>query len=123
MAVPAVVAFDTLQSRSRTAVVSSRGAHCAAEFFYTPPASRGMQELTDSLEAAFEEHGYGLGEVSVNRNRVRIAVRDPEASAGELRGIVHDAVDADDVLGLDVTTESASGGDEVVTVVSFRYRG
>lgn len=81
-----------------------------------------MEELTDALRAAFEEQ-YGLGEVSVNRNRVRVAVRDPEASAEELRAITHDVVDEDDVLGLNVTTESADGGDEVVTVVSFRYRG
>lgn len=81
-----------------------------------------MEELTDALRAAFDEQ-YGLGEVSVNRNRVRVAVRDPEASAEELRAITHDVVDEDDVLGLNVTTESADGGDEVVTVVSFRYRG
>jgi len=82
-----------------------------------------MQELTDALRAAFEEEGYDLGELSVNRNRVRVAVRDPEASAEALRTITHDTVDPDDVLGLNVTTESADGGDEVVTVVSFRYRG
>jgi len=81
-----------------------------------------MEALTDALRAAFEEQ-YDLGELSVNRNRVRVAVRDPEASAESLRAITHDVVDEDDVLGLNVTTESADGGDEVVTVVSFRYRG
>jgi len=82
-----------------------------------------MDDLTATLRSAFEEHGYDLGEISENRNRVRVAVRDPEASAEDLRTITHDAVDEDDVLGLNVTTESVDGGDEVVTVVSFRYRG
>jgi hypothetical protein len=81
-----------------------------------------METLTDALRAAFDEQ-YDLGELSVNRNRVRVAVRDPEASAEALRAITYEAVDEDDILGLDVTTESADGGDEVVTVVSFRYRG
>lgn len=81
-----------------------------------------MENLTDTLRAAFDEQ-YDLGELSVNRNRVRVAVRDPEASAEALRSITYEAVDEDEILGLDVTTESADGGDEVVTVVSFRYRG
>lgn len=82
-----------------------------------------MDDPTETLRAAFEEHGYDLGEISTNRDRVRVAVRDPEASADDLRTVTFDAVDEDDVLGLNVTTESVDGGDEVVTVVSFRYRG
>jgi hypothetical protein len=82
-----------------------------------------MENLTDELRAAFEAHDYELGELSRNRDRVRVAVRDPEASAEQLRSITLETVDESDLLGLDVTTESADGGDEVVTVVSFRYRG
>lgn len=82
-----------------------------------------MADLTAALRTAFEESGYELGELSRNRDRVRIAVRDPEASADALRGVTFEAVDEDDVLGFDVTTESVDGGDEVTTVVSFRYRG
>jgi hypothetical protein len=81
-----------------------------------------MDELTAALREAFEDAGYEVSEVSVNRKKVRLAVLDPEASAGELRDITHEAVDADDILGLDVTTESADNQD-VTTVVSFRYRG
>jgi len=91
-------------------------------FFDVAPRRESMEDVTDALRAAFEEQ-YDLGEVSVNRNRVRVAVRDPEASAEQLRAITYDVVDEDDVLGLNVSTESADGGDEVVTVVSFRYRG
>jgi len=80
-----------------------------------------MDELTDTLREAFEDAGYEVGEASVNRKKVRVEVRDPEASAGDLRDITHDAVGADSMLGLDVTTESADN-QEMTTVVSFRYR-
>jgi len=80
-------------------------------------------EVTEALGAAFEEAGYELGEAGVNRDRVRVAVRDPEASAQQLRTITREVVGEDDILGLNVATESADGGDEVTTVVSFRYRG
>jgi len=82
-----------------------------------------MQELKDSLRDAFEEQGYDVADVSANRDRVRIAVLDEEASAEELRAITHSVVDESDVLGLDVTTESADSQEGVTTVVSFRYRG
>jgi len=82
-----------------------------------------MQELKDSLRGAFEEQGYDVADVSANRDRVRIAVLDEEASAEELREITHSVVDESDVLGLDVTTESADSQEGVTTVVSFRYRG
>ncbi|PSP29265.1 hypothetical protein BRC65_00500 [Halobacteriales archaeon QH_2_65_14] len=82
-----------------------------------------MQELKDSLRDAFEEQGYDVADVSANRDRVRIAVLDEEASAEELREITHSVVDESDVLGLDVTTESADSQEGVTTVVSFRYRG
>jgi hypothetical protein len=81
-----------------------------------------MDELIDTLREAFEDAGYEVGEASVNRKKVRVEVRDPEASAGDLRNITRDTVGADSMLGLNVTTESADNQD-VTTVVSFRYRG
>lgn len=81
-----------------------------------------MDELIADLEGAFENAGYDVSEASVNRDRVRIAVSDEEASAEELRSLTGDVVDEDGVLGLDITTESLDN-EEVVTVVSFRYRG
>jgi hypothetical protein len=81
-----------------------------------------MDELTDALREAYEGAGYEVSDTTVNRKKVRVAVLDPEASAGDLRDIAHETVGADDMLGLDVTTESADNQD-VTTVVSFRYRG
>ncbi|MFT4944717.1 MAG: hypothetical protein ACI9K3_000654 [Halovenus sp.] len=81
-----------------------------------------MSELTDTLRDAFEQGGYEVSDVSVNRSTVRISVLDPEASAEALRELTHETVDPDDVLGFNVTTESADNRD-VTTVVSFRYRG
>jgi hypothetical protein len=81
-----------------------------------------MDDVTTALREAFEDAGYEVSEASVNRDTVRMAVLDPEASAGDLRDITHEAVDERNVLGLDVTTESADNQD-VTTVVSFRYRG
>ena len=81
-----------------------------------------MDELTAALSEAYEEAGYEVSEASVNRKKVRVEVLDPEASAGELRDITQDTVGTEEMLGLDVTTESADNQD-VTTVVSFRYRG
>lgn len=81
-----------------------------------------MEELTAALRGAFEEAGHEVVEASINRDKVRIEVLDPEASAGALREVAFGVVDEDDVLGFNVTTESAEGQD-VTTVVSFRYRG
>ena len=81
-----------------------------------------MDELTATLREAFEDAGYEVSEASVNRKTVRVAVLDPEASADELRDIAHETVGAEEMLGLDVTTESADNQD-VTTVLSFRYRG
>ena len=80
-----------------------------------------MDELTTGLRETFEGAGYELSEISRNRDTVRISVLDPEASADDLREITHEAVDENDILGFDVTTESADNKD-VTTVISFRYR-
>lgn len=82
-----------------------------------------MDDVTSTLESALEEHGYDVGETSTNRDTVRVAIQDPEASAEQLRSVTFDAIDEDAVLGFNVTTESVDGGEAVTTVVSFRYRG
>jgi len=81
-----------------------------------------MEDLTTELRDAFESDGYEIAELSTNRDTVRIAVRDPEASGEALRELTHDVLSSDDVLGFNVTTESTAS-DEINTVVSFRYRG
>ena len=81
-----------------------------------------MQELKTTLREAFEQAGYDVEDVTTNRKRIEIAVRDAEASGEQLREITYDAIDEDDVLGFNVTTESTAN-DEINTVVSFRYRG
>lgn len=81
-----------------------------------------MDDVTDELAQAFEEAGYEVSETSVNRDRVRVSVLDPEASADDLRSVTLDVVDEADILGFDVSTESLDN-ERVTTVVSFRYRG
>lgn len=80
-----------------------------------------MRQL-DDLRTAFETAGYDVADVTRNRRQVRIEILDDEASGEELREITDDVLD-EDVLGLDVSTESSEGQDAVTTVVSFRYRG
>lgn len=82
-----------------------------------------METVLDGLEKAFTSAGYELAETEINRDQLRIAVRDDRAEADELRAIVTETIDEDDVLGLDVKTESSDAVDELTTVVSFRYRG
>ena len=81
-----------------------------------------MSDLTAQLRNAFESEGYDVGEVSTNRDRVRVALIEEGAEADALRAIVHDTVGEEGVLGLNVTTENVEGQDAVQTVVSFRDR-
>ena len=81
-----------------------------------------MEEVKTTLREAFEADGYEIDELSTNRSKVRVSVRDPEASGEELRELTYGALDESDVLGFNVTTESTAN-DEINTVVSFRYRG
>ena len=81
-----------------------------------------MSELHDELRTAFEDSGYDVGEVSRNRETVRVVVLDEDAEAVDLRSIATTVVDEDDVLALNVTTESVDGQDRMGTVVSFRHR-
>lgn len=81
-----------------------------------------MTSVQNDLETAFESEGYDVADVTRNRRQVRVEILDDEASAEKLREITYDVVDEADVLGLDVSTESAEGRDAMTTVVSFRYR-
>ena len=82
-----------------------------------------MSDLESRLESAFESAGYDVTDVTQNRDKLRIGVNEDEASASDLRDLVFETLDEDDIFGLDVTTESDGGQDAVTTVVSFRYRG
>ncbi|MHC3437798.1 hypothetical protein ACYJ1Y_06745 [Natrialbaceae archaeon A-gly3] len=75
----------------------------------------------DELQEAFETQGYDVTNVTENRDRVNVSIREADAAADELREIVHDVV-GDGVLGLKVTNESVDGGEVLGTVVSFRSR-
>lgn len=81
-----------------------------------------MDDVLETLRAAYEEHGYDVENVARNRAQVRVVLRVEGANAEKLRSIAHDAVDEDDLLGLEVTTSSVEGRDELNTVVTFRYR-
>jgi hypothetical protein len=81
-----------------------------------------MSDVTADLREAFEDASYDVGEVSTNRDRVRVALTEEGAEADAVRAIVHDTVGEGDVLGLNVTTENVEGQDAVQTVVSFRDR-
>lgn len=82
-----------------------------------------MTELQDELRTAFENNGYEVGEVSTNRDTVRVVVLDGGAEGEDLRSITTDVVAEDDLLALDVNAESVDGQDDMGTVVSFRHRG
>lgn len=81
-----------------------------------------MSDVEDELRTAFEYEDYEVGEVSTNRDRIRIALLAEGAEADELRNVVHDAIGEENVMGLNVTTENVEGQDAVQTVVSFRHR-
>lgn len=81
-----------------------------------------MDAITDELADAIEAAGYEVTEASINRDRIRISVRDAEASGEKLREATHSVIDEEDILGFNVNTESLDD-EQVTTVVSFRYRG
>jgi len=81
-----------------------------------------MEGIPESLEDAFEEAGYEVGEASSNRGRVRVVVLDEDADPERLRATVREVVGEDRVFGLDVRNEALDGGETVATVVSFRER-
>ena len=73
------------------------------------------------LQDAFEANGYTVTDVTENRDRTNVSLREEEAPADDLKSIVHE-VAGEDVLGLKVTTETVGGGAVLGTVVSFRSR-
>lgn len=81
-----------------------------------------MSNVEDELRQAFEDAEYEVGELTVNRKKIRVGVKSDDASASVLRDVVHTVVDEEETLGLDVTTESVEGSDDVMTIVSFRHR-
>jgi hypothetical protein len=82
-----------------------------------------MGDLAATLRDAFERADYDVDDVTVNRQQVRILLREAGAEADELREVTYGVVDEEDVLGLDVRSESVDGQPEVSTVVTFRTRG
>ena len=81
-----------------------------------------MAEIADQLRAAYEDDGYEVREVTVNRDLVRVVLME-EVGAEAARSIAVDAAGEEPPLGVTVTTESVDGHDGVSTVVSFRNRG
>jgi hypothetical protein len=75
-----------------------------------------------ALREAFEDSGYEVEDVSRNRNKIRVVLLEEGAPAEDLRSITQEVVDADEVFGLNVTTESVDGHDGMNTVVTFRSR-
>jgi hypothetical protein len=80
-----------------------------------------MSELQADLRTAFEDEGYDVDDVTVNRDQVRIVLLAEGESASDLEAITYDVVDEDDVLTMNVTTEQVDG-QGLSTVVSFRHR-
>lgn len=81
-----------------------------------------MSELQTALREAFEANEYEVAELSVNRDRVRVVVLEEDADPDELEAIVHEVVDSEETIGLNVSAESIDGQDVVGTAVSFRHR-
>jgi len=81
-----------------------------------------MTDVETAIREAFEHTDYDLGDVGVSRERVRVPVLEGGADPETLRAIVEEAVGADAVFGLTITTESVGGDDEIGTVVTFRHR-
>ena len=80
-----------------------------------------MSDITDELRAAYEDDGFDVGEVTTNRETVRVVLLE-EAGADAVRSTVTDVLGEEPPLGVNVTTESVDGHDGMNTVVSFRHR-
>ncbi|TKX83472.1 hypothetical protein EXE43_24070, partial [Halorubrum sp. SS5] len=75
-----------------------------------------------AIREAFEHTEYDLGDVAVNRRQVRVPVIHEGADPDALRAVIEEALGADALAAVTVTTERIAGEDTVGTVVSFRYR-
>jgi len=81
-----------------------------------------MTDIQTRIRSAFDATEYDVSDVTVNRRQVRVTVREADAEADALRAVVDEAVGEEEVIGLDVTTESVGGQDALGTVVTFRQR-
>jgi len=81
-----------------------------------------MTDIVATIRDAFEHTDYDLGDVAVNRGQVRVPVLQKGADPDALRAVIEEALGADAVVGVAVSTETIDGEDGVGTVVSFRYR-
>jgi len=81
-----------------------------------------MTDIVATIRDAFEHTDYDLGGVAVNRGQVRVPVLQKGADPDALRAVIEEALGADAVVGVAVSTETIDGEDGVGTVVSFRYR-
>ena len=81
-----------------------------------------MTDTVATIRDAFEHTDYDLGDVAVNRGQVRVPVLQKGADPDALRAVIEEALGADAVVGVAVSTETIDGEDGVGTVVSFRYR-
>ncbi|MFW6316940.1 MAG: hypothetical protein ACOC06_00545 [Halorubrum sp.] len=81
-----------------------------------------MADIADAIREAFEHTDYDLGDVAVNRRRVRVPVLQEGAEPAALRAVIEEALGADAVVGVTVSTETIDGEDTIGTVVSFQHR-
>jgi len=81
-----------------------------------------MTDISDALRGAFEHTDYDLGDVAVNRQQIRVPVLQEGADPDALRAVIEEALGADAVVAVTVTTETIDGEDTIGTVVSFQYR-
>lgn len=81
-----------------------------------------MTDIAAEIRDAFEHTDYDLGDLGVNRRQVRVAVLQEGADPAALRAVIEEALGADTVVGLTVSTETIDGEDAIGTVVSFQHR-
>jgi|APHM01.1.fsa_nt_gi hypothetical protein len=81
-----------------------------------------MTDLQARLGSAFEDAGHEVDAVTRNRDTIRVVLPTGGVEATALRAVVADTLAEEELMALNVTTESTDG-QGMQTVVSFRYRG
>ncbi|WP_435074763.1 hypothetical protein [Halorubrum sp. HHNYT27] len=81
-----------------------------------------MTDIDAAIRDAFEHTEYDLGDIAVNRRQVRVPVLQQGAEPDALRAVIEEALGADAVVGVTVSTEAIDGSDTIGTVVSFQHR-
>jgi len=76
----------------------------------------------DEPRALLAAVAHDLGDVAVNRQRVRVPVLREGTDPDALRAVIEEALGADAVVAFTVSTETVDGGDTIGTVASFRHR-